>query len=41
MKLHIDSADTNAMEALMKTGVFCGVTTNPVLLKEAAKEISG
>jgi transaldolase len=33
MKLYIDSADRTVVEALMKTGVFHGVTTNPLILK--------
>jgi len=33
MKLYIDSADLSHIEALMKSGVFHGVTTNPLILK--------
>jgi transaldolase len=32
MKLYIDSADISVIESFMKTGVFYGVTTNPLLL---------
>ncbi len=35
MKLYIDSADIFAIESLMKTGVFYGVTTNPLLLRNS------
>ena len=35
MKLYIDSADSITVETLLKTGVFYGVTTNPLILKEA------
>jgi transaldolase len=35
MILYIDSADIHAIETLMKTGVFHGVTTNPLLLRNS------
>lgn len=35
MKLYIDCADVSLIESLMKTGIFYGVTTNPVILRAA------
>ncbi|RJR32221.1 MAG: transaldolase [Desulfobacteraceae bacterium] len=35
MKLYVDSAERTAIESLLKTGVFYGVTTNPLILKQA------
>jgi len=40
MKLYIDSADATIVESLMKTGVFFGVTTNPVILKESGVRLA-
>ena len=39
MALHLllDSADVNAWDAWLPTGLFAGVTTNPTLLKRAAQ----
>ncbi|MCB1339368.1 MAG: hypothetical protein KDK10_18580 [Maritimibacter sp.] len=33
--LYIDSAETSAWAALMPTGLFCGITTNPLLAQRA------
>lgn len=35
MKFFLDSADEGELAPLMKTGVFAGVTTNPVLLEKS------
>ncbi len=35
MKLYIDSADISVIKSLMKTGVFYGVTTNPLILRNS------
>ncbi|PZA08551.1 MULTISPECIES: transaldolase family protein [unclassified Meiothermus] len=35
MKLYLDSADLERLSPLLETGVFYGVTTNPLLLREA------
>ena len=35
MRFYIDSADISTLEALCKTGVFYGVTTNPLILRQA------
>jgi transaldolase len=35
MRLYIDSAEVTRIGPLMKTGVFHGVTTNPLILKQA------
>lgn len=40
MKLYIDSANIAVVESLMKTGVFYGVTTNPLILREAGVRLS-
>ena len=34
MRLYIDSADLSVVGPLMETGIFYGVTTNPVILKK-------
>ena len=34
-RLYLDSADTGAWERLLPTGIFHGVTTNPLLLERA------
>jgi len=34
MKFYIDSAERGAIESLLKMGVFHGVTTNPLILKQ-------
>jgi transaldolase len=39
MKLYIDSADGSALESLLRTGVFHGVTTNPLILKQAGVSV--
>ncbi len=33
MKFYIDSANISLIESLMKTGIFYGVTTNPIILR--------
>ncbi len=35
MRLYIDSAEISSLGPLLKTGVFHGVTTNPLILKQA------
>lgn len=40
MRLYLDSAQTSLIEPLLKTGVFYGVTTNPLILREAKMQIS-
>ncbi|MEE6282325.1 transaldolase family protein [Georgenia sunbinii] len=35
MKLYLDSADMGALRPLMRTGLFAGVTTNPLILSRA------
>lgn len=40
MKLYLDSADIPVIGSLMKTGVFTGVTTNPLILREAGVRLS-
>ncbi|MEU7885966.1 transaldolase family protein [Microbispora bryophytorum] len=37
MALYVDSADRSAVEPLLATGLFTGVTTNPSLLARAGK----
>ena len=39
MKLYVDTADRSAAEALLSTGLFAGVTTNPTILKRASKGV--
>ncbi len=41
MRLYIDSAQILVVESLMKTGLFYGVTTNPLILREAGLSMSG
>jgi transaldolase len=33
--LYLDSADQKSVEPLLKTGLFKGVTTNPVILQKS------
>jgi transaldolase len=35
MRFYIDSAEVSLLEPLLKTGVFHGVTTNPLILRQA------
>ena len=35
MRLYLDTADTNAWDDLMPTGLFAGITTNPLLAARA------
>ncbi|HCI07732.1 MAG TPA: transaldolase, partial [Sulfitobacter sp.] len=35
MKLYLDTADTTAWDDLMPTGMFYGITTNPLLAVRA------
>ena len=35
MRLYLDTADRDAAEDLMSTGIFTGVTTNPTILQRA------
>lgn len=41
MRLYLDSADRSALEPLLQTGVFYGVTTNPSVLRTAGVRPSG
>lgn len=41
MRFYIDSADLPSIESLMKTGVFHGVTTNPLILQAAGVRLAG
>lgn len=41
MRLYLDSADVKALEPLLKTGVFYGITTNPSVLRAANVRPSG
>ena len=40
MKLYVDTADRNAAESLLATGLFHGVTTNPTILQRASKGVA-
>lgn len=40
MKLYLDTADTTAWDDLMPTGLFHGITTNPLLATRAGLEYS-
>ena len=40
MRLYLDTADRNAAESLLATGLFYGVTTNPTILQRASKGVS-
>jgi TalC/MipB family fructose-6-phosphate aldolase len=35
MQLYLDSADTTALEPMLETGLFRGVTTNPLILQRS------
>ncbi len=35
MRLFLDSANLTRLEPLLRTGVFYGVTTNPLILRES------
>ena len=37
MRLYLDTADTDAWKALMPTGIFHGITTNPLLIERAGR----
>lgn len=39
MKLYVDTADRDAAESLLATGVFAGVTTNPTILRRADRGV--
>ncbi|MCL6526256.1 MAG: hypothetical protein K6T57_05160 [Thermaceae bacterium] len=41
MRLYLDSADRAALEPLLETGVFYGITTNPSVLRTAGVRPSG
>ena len=36
MQLYLDTADRTALEPLLATGLFRGVTTNPLILQRSA-----
>ena len=38
LRLFLDSADTSAWDRWLPTGLFYGVTTNPVLLERASEK---
>src|SRR4029450_10312263 len=40
VRLYLDTADRNAAESLLATGLFYGVTTNPTILQRASKGVS-
>jgi len=40
VKLYVDTADRNAAESLLATGLFHGVTTNPTILQRASKGVA-
>ena len=40
MRLYLDTADRSAIESLLSTGLFTGVTTNPIILKTAGLDAS-
>jgi TalC/MipB family fructose-6-phosphate aldolase len=40
MKLYLDTADRDAAESLLATGLFAGVTTNPTILQRASKGVA-
>lgn len=40
MRLFLDSANLSRVQPLLKTGVFYGVTTNPLILKESGLPIA-
>jgi transaldolase len=39
MRLYLDTADREAAEPLLATGLFAGVTTNPTILQRAGKGV--
>ncbi|MBD3780632.1 MULTISPECIES: transaldolase family protein [unclassified Cellulomonas] len=41
MLLYLDAADTTALEPLLATGLFRGVTTNPLILQRGGVRLSG
>ena len=40
MRLYLDTADREAAESLLATGLFAGVTTNPTILQRASKGVA-
>lgn len=40
MHLYLDTADQNAAEALLGTGLFTGLTTNPTILQQASRGLA-
>ena len=40
MRLYLDSADLESVLPLLQTGVFYGVTTNPLILRESSTRMS-
>ncbi|MFJ8023555.1 transaldolase family protein [Streptomyces sp. NPDC096311] len=40
MHLYVDTADRHAAEALLATGVFTGLTTNPTILQRASRGVA-
>ncbi|WP_129336330.1 transaldolase family protein [Cellulomonas endophytica] len=40
MRLYLDSADRSALEPLLATGLFGGVTTNPLILQRAGVRLA-
>ena len=39
MDLYLDSADITALRPLLRTGLFAGVTTNPLILRSAGERL--
>jgi transaldolase len=40
MRLYLDTADQDAAEALLGTGLFTGLTTNPTILQRASRGVA-
>ena len=40
MRLYLDTADRDAAEELLATGLFAGVTTNPTILRRAGRSVA-
>jgi TalC/MipB family fructose-6-phosphate aldolase len=40
MHLYVDTADRHAAEALLATGLFTGLTTNPTILQRASRTVA-
>ncbi|MGA8210824.1 MAG: transaldolase family protein, partial [Nocardioidaceae bacterium] len=40
MDLYVDTADRDAAETLLATGLFAGLTTNPTILQRASRSVA-